>query len=259
MLPPVPDTEPVLTALRAQHDELAAMLAGLDAGAWAAPTPCEGWDVADIVSHLAQSDELALASVQDRFAEALDELTRGLAAATGVDEGADAMVRAQRGQPHEAIRNRWEVGAAALRDALAGCDLSTPVTWVAGLLTARTLATTRLAEAWIHGVDIATAVGIEIASTDRLRHIARLAWRTLPYAFANAGRELSAPVTFELTGPAGDTWTFAPDDGNAATVIRGDALELCLVAGRRADPATTSLHGDGPDADAVLELIRTYA
>jgi uncharacterized protein (TIGR03084 family) len=254
----VPESEPVLAALRAQHDEMAATLAGLDAEAWAAPTPCEGWDVADVVLHLAQSDELALASLQGRFADALDELTRGLAAAT-VDEGVDAMVRAQRGQPHEAIRKRWEDGAAALRDALAGCDLSTPVTWVAGLLTARTLATTRLAEAWIHGVDIATAVGIELAPTDRLRHIARLAWRTLPYAFANAGRELSAPVAFELTGPGGDVWTFAPDDGDAATVIRGDALDLCRVAGRRADPATTSLHGDGPDADAVLELVRTYA
>jgi uncharacterized protein (TIGR03084 family) len=259
MLRSVSDTEPVLADLRAQHDELAAMLHGLDTEAWAAPTPCEGWDVADVVLHLAQTDELALASVQDRFADALDELTRGLAAATGVDEGADAMVRAQRGQPHQELHDRWEAGAAALRAALAGCDLSTPVTWVAGRLTARTLATTRLAEAWIHGVDIATAVGLEIAPTDRLRHIARLAWRTLPYAFANAGRELSAPIAFELTGPAGDTWTFAPDDDDAATVIRGDALDLCLVAGRRADPATTSLRGDGPDTDAVLELVRTYA
>ena len=43
------------------------------------------------------------------------------------------------------------------------------------------------------------------------------------------------------------------------TVVRGDALDLCLVAARRRDPATTSLRATGPDAAAVLELVRTYA
>jgi hypothetical protein len=49
-----------------------------------------------------------------------------------------------------------------------------------------------------------------------------------------------------------------PDDP-PVTTIRGDAAELCGVAARRVDPATTSLTGDGPDAAAVLALVRTYA
>jgi hypothetical protein len=36
-------------------------------------------------------------------------------------------------------------------------------------------------------------------------------------------------------------------------------VELCLVAARRVDPADTALEAEGPDARAVLELVRTYA
>jgi hypothetical protein len=61
-----------------------------------------------------------------------------------------------------------------------------------------------------------------------------------------------------LTGPDGETWDFAPD-GPAPTVVTGPADELCAVAARRVDPETTSLRAEGPDAQAVLALIRTYA
>ncbi len=43
------------------------------------------------------------------------------------------------------------------------------------------------------------------------------------------------------------------------TTVRGEGAELCLVAARRLTPAETSLRAEGPDADAVLELVRTYA
>jgi hypothetical protein len=99
---------------------------------------------------------------------------------------------------------------------------------------------------------------VTLEPAERLRHIARLAWRTLPYAFARAERTLSGPVSFELTGPSGSTWSFVPDE-DVVTTIRGDGVELCLVAARRIDPGDTGLVGEGPDAAAVLELVRTYA
>ena len=49
-----------------------------------------------------------------------------------------------------------------------------------------------------------------------------------------------------------------PDD-SSTTVIRGPATDLCDVAARRRDPADTDLLGVGPDVDAVLRLVRTYA
>ena len=72
------------------------------------------------------------------------------------------------------------------------------------------------------------------------------------------GRELQGPVAFDLQGPSGDEWRFEPDEP-ARTVVRGPADELCRVAARRLDPASTSLQAEGPDADAVLALVRTYA
>ena len=201
---------------------------------------------------------MAIGSAQGRFAEAIGELTGGLAPASSVDDGAALMVARDRGQPGLAVRERWQTGADTLRRALTECDPHDRVVWVAGELSARTLATTRLAETWIHTGDVAEALGRTVAPSDRLWHIARLAWRTLPYAFARAGRELAGPVAFELRSPSGEAWDFVPD-AEPLTVIRGDAVELCLVAARRVDPADTGLQGEGPDARAVLELVRTYA
>jgi hypothetical protein len=66
-------------------------------------------------------------------------------------------------------------------------------------------------------------------------------------------------VAFHLTGPGGDEWRFEPDDGPAATLVTGPAADLCQVAGQRADAAATALTATGPDADAVLALVRTFA
>ena len=173
----------ILTALEAQHSELAALLDDLDDEAWERSTRCEGWTVADVVLHLAQTDELALASAKDQFAAGLDVLAGGLDGQGNVDDGAAAIVARERGMPHAALLERWSTGAAALRDALAASDPHRRVGWVSGQLSTQTLATTRLAECWIHTGDVAEALDVVQEPTDRLEHIARLAWRTLPYAF----------------------------------------------------------------------------
>ena len=132
------------------------------------------------------------------------------------------------------------------------------VTWVAGQLSLQTLATTRLSECWIHTDDIADALGVTLLPTDRLRYIARLAWRTLPYAFERADVTMHGPVAMDLIGPHGEEWRFDPEVP-ATTTVRGYATEFCAVAARRLDPAATSLEATGPDAGAVLRLVRTYA
>jgi len=52
-------------------------------------------------------------------------------------------------------------------------------------------------------------------------------------------------------------WCFGEDD--AETVVAGPAVDLCHVAGQRANADETSLHGSGPDAATVLRIMRTFA
>jgi uncharacterized protein (TIGR03084 family) len=248
----------ILAALDEQHNELHSLLVDLDEAQWLLPSRCEGWSVADVVLHLSQTDELAIGSASGQFSEALGTLAHGIGPAGTVDDGADLMVARDRGQPGPAVLERWKTGADRLRALLGATDPHARVVWVAGELSARTLGATRLAECWIHTGDVAEALDAVLVPGDRLRHIARLAWRTLPYAFGRSGRELTGPVSFELVGPIGDRWHFVPEEQPLTTVI-GPALDLCLVAARRVDPADTALLADGPDAEAVLELVRTYA
>jgi uncharacterized protein (TIGR03084 family) len=249
----------ILAALAAQHVELAGIVDACTTDDWERPTRCEGWDVASVLVHLAVTDELATASARgelDGYSDGF--LGSGSSQTVTVDDAAAAQVDADRGAGGAAIRQRWHDATTEMRAAFAEGDPHLRVTWVSGQLSLQTLATTRLSECWIHTDDIASALDIEVLPTDRLRHIARLAWRTLPYAFRRAGSEMRGPVALELVGPNGEDWRFDPD-APALTTIRGSAADFCEVAARRVTPEATGLVGDGPDTDAVLRLVRTYA
>ena len=65
------------------------------------------------------------------------------------------------------VRERWQASADTFLKLLDAADLHQRVMWVAGELSARTLATTRLAETWIHAGDVATAFGVPIKQIGR--------------------------------------------------------------------------------------------
>jgi uncharacterized protein (TIGR03084 family) len=242
-------------ALVEQHIELAAILVELDELAWGRSVPrCPGWTVSDVVLHLAQTDEMATASATGKRAE----LYSVIRSQGTVDDGAAVAVAQQRGPPPTEVFARWRVASSTQYDALARADPRERLPWVTNTLTPATLATTRLAEAWIHTGDIAEALGISTRVASGLRHIAWLAWRTLPYAFGRDGRTLSGPVAASLTAPDGSVWRFG-DFTAAATTVTGLAEDWCLVAARRLDSASARLRAEGPDAATVLSLVRTYA
>ena len=248
----------ILSALNQQQDELDGLLRDLDEAGWALPSRCPGWSIADVVLHVAQTNDMAVASVERRSGDmAFSKTAASAPAGADVDELAGLAVAAERGLPGKEVYERWLASSTAQSKALGGCEASTRVPWVVGELAAITLATTRLAEVWIHTGDVAAALGRQQAPGPHLKPIARLAWRTLPYAFARATQTLSGPVAVTLIGPDG-TWEFTPDEP-AATTVTGPALDFCLVAARRADPSETALTATGPDAEAVLELVRTFA
>jgi uncharacterized protein (TIGR03084 family) len=129
--------------------------------------------------------------------------------------------------------------------------------WATTPLSPTTLATTRLAEHWAHALDIVGPLGIDFPDSDRLRHIAWLAHRSLPYGFAVAGQE-PHDVYCELTAPDGTTvWSY----GDVATTSRitGSAGAFCRVGAQRLAPEKSGLVTSGPYADAALRVLRNYA
>ena len=217
---------------------------------WQADSRADGWSVADVVLHLAQSDEAVVAS-----ADGADHRA-DVAAAGTVDGWAARMVDAERAAP-ELIFARWREARDAAVEALRAADPERPLPWVAGSMKPATLTTTRLAEYWAHGLDVTGPLGIDFPDTDRLRHIAWLAHRTLPYALSRAG-EAPAAVRCSLTAPDQvTTWTFGPDEADSE--ITGSAGAFCRVAAQRLDPADSGLRATGPHGAAALRVVRTYA
>ena len=239
----------ILKDLVAEQDRLESILAALDDGQWSAPSLCAGWTVADVVLHLAQTEESVVAS------GSAGDTTTWREGPDTVDEMMETLVREQRAAPSEVFA-RWKSARRAAVDTLRNADPYSRLRWAAAPLKPATLATTRLAEHWAHALDIVEPLAIDFPDTDRLRHIAWLGHNTLPYAFGLVGRE-PAPVYCELTGPNGETWTFGPPD--AASRIIGAAGEFCRVGAHRLAADASNLVATGPDGAAALRVLRNYA
>jgi uncharacterized protein (TIGR03084 family) len=241
----------IIDDLAAEQARIESILGQLDDKAWATPSLCAGWSICDVVLHLAQTEQAAAATV----GRPIRERNRA-AEARGVDDAAERAVEAERDAP-AAVFERWRRACDAFVAAFRQADPDALVQWVGGTLKPATLATTRLAEHWAHGLDIATPLGAHFPDTNRLRHIAWLGHRTLPYAFTVAGQTPQV-VYCELFGPeGGQPWTFGSPD--APSSIRGDAGAFCRVGAQRLTPAESGLIAAGPHADAALAVLRNYA
>jgi uncharacterized protein (TIGR03084 family) len=146
-------------------------------------------------------------------------------------------------------------------------DGSDRVPWLSGDMSARAFATLRLMETWAHGLDIKDAMdGLlsydeeeddPTADTPRIRHVAWLAHRMLPFAFAEAGEDFpKTGIRLELMGPSYSRWVFGPED--ATDVIKGVAGEWCRIAVHRMDSTATSLKTEGDKAETAVKVVRAY-
>jgi uncharacterized protein (TIGR03084 family) len=243
----------VFDDLAAEQERLEGLLGALNEIQWTSQSGAAGWTIADVVLHLAQSEEAVVATVSGH------DLRTGLEPVPGgtVGERVAELVRAERGPTPDVVFARWQRARRAALDALAAADPDRPLAWVAAPVKPTTLATTRLAEHWAHGLDITAPLGLEFPDTGRLRHVAWLAHRTLPYAMTLAG-EPPAAVRCELIAPDGaSVWEFGPPEAGSA--ITGAAGEFCRVAARRLSPADSELTASGPHGPTALRLMRTYA
>jgi uncharacterized protein (TIGR03084 family) len=212
--------------------------------------------VADVVLHLAQTEEMVVASARGQgFGFGLGSGERAGKDAETLDEAIDRVVRADRAAPPE-IFERWRTARRAAVAALREADPAQRLPWVAAPLKPTTLATTRLAEHWAHGLDISGPLDIPFPDTDRLRHIAWLAQGSLPYAFTLVGEE-PQDVFCELTAPDGGSWRYGSPDADSA--ITGSAGAFCRVGAQRLAPEDSGLVASGPHGPAALRVLRNYA
>jgi uncharacterized protein (TIGR03084 family) len=126
-------------------------------------------------------------------------------------------------------------------------------------MSARSFAEARLMETWAHGLDCYAALDIAPVDTDRLRRIAGLGLRALPYAFSLTGDPPPGDVrkiALDLRAPDGSKWRFGPS--GTIDVISGAAGEWCRVATRRCRAEDTSLQAHTPLAARALEVARAY-
>ena len=235
----------LLADLAAEHQVLDELVAPLSPEEWAKPSPSPGWTLAHQIHHLDVSEGaalLALTGHSDRvFAPAGRWPDRPLP-----------------DDPAEVLDN-WRVSRGASWEAMAGLDAKAPVIWGDGPMTCRSFATARLMETWAHGLDCFTTAGVEPVDTDRLRHVAHIGYRALPYAFRSQGVTPPAPLSelrLELTSPSGANWTYG--DSDASQAITGSAAHWCRVATRRMDAEHSDLIATGPLAQSVLTVARAY-
>ncbi len=189
---------PIVADLRAECDDLDALVAPLPPERWADPTPALGWTIAHQIAHLLWTDEVSLTAVTDEagFAELLK-------AAQANPEGfVDAAAEELAILPPADLLTDWRVTRGRLHEALVRVPDGRKLPWFGPPMSATSMATARLMETWAHGLDIADAVGVTRPATDRLRSIAHLGVRTRDYAFVD---QQSGPA--DRTVPGRAAWT----------------------------------------------------
>jgi uncharacterized protein (TIGR03084 family) len=213
----------------------------VDDQGWSTATPARGWSIADQVRHLAVSERAASLALAGRGAEVFAGRASGLA-----EVGPDVLDEWRRARKETLLR-------------FSGLDDRDRVVWGAGPMTVRSFAEARLMETWAHGLDCFAALEVAPVDTPRLRRVAGLGRRALPYAFRVAG--VTPPgdpraVALDLNGPDGERWWLGPE--GSTDLITGTAGEWCRVATRRLRAEDTSLEATSPLAAAAIDVARAY-
>ncbi|MFB4281752.1 TIGR03084 family metal-binding protein [Nonomuraea sp. MTCD27] len=240
----------LLGDLRAETASLEALLQPLNDEDWERPTPAEGWAIRDQVSHLAWFDDAAVRAATDPDAYRASVLSDS--------RSVDDLALEARGMPPGELHDWFRTSRARSLEVFATLGARDRLPWFGPEMSAASFVTARLMETWAHGQDVADALGVTREPTARLRHVAMLGYRARPYGFAVRGLPVPGePVRVELAMPDGTMWTAGPDDADA--VVRGTALDFCLVVTQRIHLSDTGLETAGAPARAWMEIAQAFA
>lgn len=245
---------PIVADLRAESDDLDALMTPLPAERWAEPTPAPGWTIAHQIGHLLWTDRVALIAVTDEAGFA-DALAAAAADPAGfVDAGAEELAAL----PPDELLDEWRRTRGRLHSELLGVVDGRKLPWFGPPMSAASMATARLMETWAHGLDVADTLGVTRAATDRLRSIAHLGVRTRDYAFfVNDLTPPAEPFLVELRGPNGDVWSWGPSD--AAQRVTGSAEAFCFLVTQRRPLGSLDVTAVGEEAQKWLTIAQAFA
>jgi len=240
--------------LMAETEVLRALLVGLPDIDWELATPAEGWAVRDQISHLAYFDDAAVQSATDPDAFQA-ELAKML---SGGGLSPDDIAARYRDLPPVRLLAWFDESRARLVSTFAALDPGTRVPWYGPPMSAASSVTARLMETWAHGQDVVDSLGADREPTERLRHVAHIGVRAMPFSYALRGRRApDTPVRVELTAPGGELWTWGPE--GAADLVRGPALDFCLLVTQRRHRDDLALEVTGPVATEWLAIAQAFA
>jgi uncharacterized protein (TIGR03084 family) len=241
----------LLDDLRAEQADLRRVVEGADLST---PTPAEGWDVRDCLSHLAGTDVEATLAATDPDAF----LAKLPAVGADIDGFITGQLTERRDLAPEDLLAHWQHGFDAMLTAFEKLDPATKVPWYGPPMSPASFATARLMEYWAHGQDVVDGLGATREPTARLRHICHLGFRTRGFSYVNRGLEPPTGEVFvELTAPDGETWTYG--DPAAADRVTGTAHDFCLLVTQRRHRDDTGLVATGPLADEWLSIAQCFA
>ena len=212
-------------------------------------TPNKPWTVRDTISHLADFEDLGA-----------DALAGGARikewqAAPDIEPlRKEAIKKGRKMRPQDVIE-WWRAGRAKVVEPLSHMTADERLPWMAGDMSARTFATFRLTETWLHGLDIYQTLSIDVEDTPRIRHVCWFGWKTLPYAFKQAGEHYE-PVRVEVIGPGYTKWVYGPEDSDQ--LIKGPASDWARLAVRRIDAGDIRLKVTGEFAEKAIRLAQTF-
>lgn len=237
--------------LRAEGEELDALLGDLAPDDWWRPTPFKRWTPFDVVAHLHVTDKVAALAVASR--EAFRERNRTRPAFR------TRLPREEAGtsDPVE-LRARWREALDALCTQLASVDANTRLPWFGPDMGVRMFATARQMETWAHAHDVYDLLQRRRPYHDRLRNVAVIGVRTFGWTFAN--RKLPVPDDIpyvRLLAPSGAIWEW--NDPTAENRVEGTAVDFCHVVTQGRNVADTELVVRGETAQRWMAFAQCFA
>jgi uncharacterized protein (TIGR03084 family) len=243
----------MLADLRAESDDLDAVIAGAGSDGLSTPTPAEGWSVADTLGHIWYFDREGRRALEepDEFVAGLEKL---FADPEAFMRSHDETIRGL----GDALVPSWRDERRRIIDALSAIDPGARVPWYGPSMSPMSFGTARLMETWAHGQDIADALGVRRSPTDRLRHIAHLGVSTRGFSYVVRGQQApDTPVFVALTAPSGAEWTWG--DPASPDSVRGPALDFCLRVTQRRVLDDLDLEVRGDAATEWMSIAQAFA